>query len=318
MMPLVSIVIPACNAAPWLADCLRSAVAQTWQEKEIVVVDDGSTDGTLGIARSFSAPALRVFSQENRGASSARNRGLREARGDFLQFLDADDLLAPDKLEKQFAALADRQDAVACGSWGSFRRTPEDAVFVPEPVWASLPPVEWLVSSWSGGGMMHPAAWLVPRAVADRAGLWDETLSLDDDGEYFARVVLASRDVRFAAEARSYYRNHDGQRVSRTRGEKAWSSSLRACESKAGQLLARENSPRTRRACAANFSRFAWENYPEGGDYVRRAVQRWLELDASVQPPRGGPRENLLARCFGWRIARRLRKTLLPATASRP
>ncbi len=103
--PLVSILIPAYNAQDWIADTLRSAIAQTWDPKEIIVVDDGSTDQTLTLARKFESAAVCVVGQKNQGAASARNTALSHCRGDYIQWLDADDLLAPDKIARQMAVL---------------------------------------------------------------------------------------------------------------------------------------------------------------------------------------------------------------------
>src|SRR5271167_5086337 len=105
MKPLVSILIPAYNAEAWISDTLESAIAQTWQRKEIIVVDDGSKDQTAEVARRFASRGVAVVSKENQGAAATRNHALRLAQGDYIQWLDADDLLSPDKIERQFAAL---------------------------------------------------------------------------------------------------------------------------------------------------------------------------------------------------------------------
>src|SRR5215831_4789209 len=104
---LVSIIIPAYNAEPWLRDALRSALAQTWEPKEIIVVDDGSTDRTLEIARQFESEHLRVIANKHVGAAATRNKALELAKGDYIQYLDADDVLAPDKIAKQIEALGE-------------------------------------------------------------------------------------------------------------------------------------------------------------------------------------------------------------------
>ena len=101
MKPLVSILIPAYNAAEWIAESLRSAMEQTWPRKEIIVVDDGSRDRTAEVARRFASNEVAVVSIENQGAAAARNHALQLAQGDYIQWLDADDLLAPDKIERQ-------------------------------------------------------------------------------------------------------------------------------------------------------------------------------------------------------------------------
>src|ERR1700746_3048195 len=109
MKPLVSILIPAFNAEKWIADTLRSALGQTWERKEIIVVDDGSSDQTLAIARRFESEfdSLRVIAQRNQGAAAARNTALSHSQGDYIQWLDADDLLARDKIATQLRALGE-------------------------------------------------------------------------------------------------------------------------------------------------------------------------------------------------------------------
>lgn len=307
--PLVSIVIPCFNAGRWVAAAIDSARAQTWPELEIVFVDDGSTDDSLATAHALARTDARivVLSQPNGGAARARNTGLAAARGDYVQFLDADDLLAPDKLDRQLAALRGADPRrLASAAWGRFDGEPAAAVFAREPVWSDLAPVDWLVCSWQGGGMMHPGAWLAPRAVCERAGPWNETLSLDDDGEYFARVVLASSGATFVPEARSLYRSHAGPRLSASRGARAALSSFTATSLKETHLRAAEDSPRTRRACACNYMRFAWENLASAPDLASRAIARWRELDPTVRPPAVGEPHETLAKLLGWRAARRL------------
>src|SRR3954463_5077031 len=99
--PLVSIIIPVYNAEKYIAETINSAADQTWSNKEIIIIDDGSTDGSLAIAKRFANDQIKVFSQANKGASAARNRGLLEAKGKYVQFLDGDDLLMPNKIALQ-------------------------------------------------------------------------------------------------------------------------------------------------------------------------------------------------------------------------
>src|ERR1700719_2926400 len=104
MEPLVSILVPAYNAQQWIADTLASALAQTWPKKEIIVVDDGSTDRTLQVAKQFASKTVRIITQANQGASVARNTAYSLCQGDYIQWLDADDLLDPDKIQRQMQA----------------------------------------------------------------------------------------------------------------------------------------------------------------------------------------------------------------------
>ncbi|RRJ96675.1 glycosyltransferase family 2 protein [Opitutaceae bacterium TAV4] len=161
---MVSILIPCHNAARWLGATLDSALAQTWPRCEIIVIDDGSTDDSPRLAASYANRGVQLLRQPQRGAAAARNATLNRARGDYLQFLDADDLLAPEKIASQITRLAAAPaGSVASAAWTRFRDDPSISQFIPEPVWCDALPLDWLVLSWSGGGMMHPAAWLVPR-----------------------------------------------------------------------------------------------------------------------------------------------------------
>ena len=110
MNPSVTVVIPCFNAAPFLRATLESALNQSHAPLEILVIDDGSTDQSAAIATSY-GPPVRVISQANQGESVARNRGIEEAKGSWIAFLDADDLWLPEKLEKQ---LVPAQPGVAC------------------------------------------------------------------------------------------------------------------------------------------------------------------------------------------------------------
>lgn len=270
--PLVSILIPAYNAERWIADAINSVLAQTWQNTEVIVVDDGSVDDTLTIAEKFSSRHIKVLTQENRGASAARNSALRQAQGDFVQYLDADDLLAPDKIEHQLRLLLELDTGfIASGAWARFYESPAGARFNPELVWGDYSPIDWLICAWEGGGMMSPAAWLLPRKVIDTAGTWDESLSLNDDGEYFCRVILASEGVRFCPEAKSFYRSGIDNSLSARRTRAAHCSALRSCELCSDYLLAEEDTERTRRACAALFERFIYETDASMSDLVERA-----------------------------------------------
>jgi glycosyltransferase involved in cell wall biosynthesis len=111
--PGISLIIPAYNAGRYLREAIDSALNQTMIPRQIVVVDDGSTDDTLEIARSYGA-AVTAISQLNAGTSIARNRGLAEANQPMIAFLDADDRFAPNKLERQLQLLSGRPDAMLC------------------------------------------------------------------------------------------------------------------------------------------------------------------------------------------------------------
>lgn len=306
-MTLVSIIIPCWNAEAWLEQALDSALGQTWPETEVIVVDDGSDDGSAAIARRYGSRGVRFASQTNRGASAARNCGLGLARGAFVQFLDADDLLAPDKVAAQMEVAAETGPETAlCGAWSRFSTSPADADHAPQLLCRDADPVAWMVDKLGRNAMMHPAAWLVPRPLAERAGPWDESLTLDDDGEYFSRVVLASRRVRFCPGALSFYRSGLKGSLSGSKSERAWASAFRSLELTAGRLRSAEDSPRTRRACATAFQQFIFDSYPAAAGCRTKAAEQVARLGGSDLQPAGGPRFRLARRLLGWRLAKRL------------
>ncbi len=311
--PLVSIIIPCFNAAPWLAQSLESALAQTWPNKEIIVINDGSNDGSLKVARSFTARGVQVVDQPNQGASAARNHGLQLARGEFIQFLDADDLISPDKLSRQIALLASRPPGtLASCAWGRFQADPAQARFVDEAVFRDFTPVDFLVLSGETGAMMHPSAWLVPRAITERAGPWDESLTLNDDGEYFCRVLLASEGIAFCADesARGYYRSGLPGSLSQQRSERARHSQFHSIELIMASLRAAEDSPRTRRACAGHWRRFVHDFFPAPPDLIRKAEAQVARLGEPVGRPAMGTKTLTLANLIGWRNVWRLKHLL--------
>ncbi len=308
--PLVSIIVPAWNSERWISETLLSALGQTWAKIEVLVVDDGSTDRTVGIVKSLPDNRVRCVQQQHGGAASARNRGLREARGDLIQFLDADDLISADKVALQIAALHDSPPgSVASCSWLRFGDDTFSVRVHDEPVWPVEDPVEWLTESLSGGGMMQPAGWLIPRSIADASGPWDESLTLHDDGEYFARVLVrASRNV-FVRDARVFYRDVSGS-LSRRRSRAAIQSAFDVCSARSKLLLSARDDSRTRRAAATQFAQFAYEFRRTAPDLSKRALGAIESLGVTPRNVVGGSSFRVMSKLFGLSTALSIRSTV--------
>jgi glycosyltransferase involved in cell wall biosynthesis len=303
---LVSIIIPCRNGAAWLGEAIESCLGQTWRNLQIIVVDNGSADRSLDVARRYESRGVAVLECSRDGASAARNIGLAQARGDLIQFLDADDVLDADKIRLQVERLAAAPPtALASGAWARFRHSPDEATLSPEPVWCDLAPEEFLIRSWLGGGMMPNFAWLAPRALIERAGPWNESLSLYDDGEFFSRVVLAASNIAFCGDARGYYRSGHGATISGRRDRAALASAYATIDLSCTYLLERCASERAREACATHYQRFVYDAYPNAPDLVAIAERRAGELGGSVLRPGGGRAFQLLARGFGWKFSKR-------------
>jgi glycosyltransferase involved in cell wall biosynthesis len=288
-MPLVSILIPAHNAEEWIADSIQSAIAQTWRRKEIIVVNDGSSDGTAEVAQRFASKEIAVVSTENQGAAATRNRALQLSQGDYIQWLDADDLLAPDKVERQLAALneVDSSRVLLSSPWAYFNYRPHRARFVATSLWQDLSPVEWLLRKMDENLLMQTATWLTSRQLTEAAGLWDTRLLSDDDGEYFCRVLLASKGTRFVPEARVFYRVTSSNRLSRIgMSDRKKDAMLVSMKLHVEYLRSLEESERVRKACLVYMQNWLDNFYPERPDIVAELQNVAAQLQGRLEAPR--------------------------------
>lgn len=287
-------------------DCrtLRSALAQTWDRKEIVVVDDGSRDNTLAVVRQFDSPVIRVFTQTNQGAAAARNEAFRRSRGEYIQWLDADDLLSPEKIALQMERRGGERTLLS-SEWGEFLYRHHRAEFVPSALWCDLAPVEWLLRKMDLNLHMQTATWLVSRELTEAAGPWDTTLLGDDDGEYFCRVLLASEGVRFVPHARVYYRASGNASLSYIgRSERKIEAHWRSMKTHIRYLRSLEESERSRRACVNYLRNWLIFFYPERSQIVGEADQLANELGGSLGLPALSWKYSWIKTLFGWSRAK--------------
>jgi glycosyltransferase involved in cell wall biosynthesis len=313
MTPLVSILIPAFNAEDWIADSIKSAIGQTWQRKEIIIVDDGSTDQTVPIAQRFASKELRVVTQPNQGASAARNTAFSLCQGDFIQWLDADDLLAPDKIARQMEALEGGQEKriLLSSAWGRFMYRVSRAEFVPTRLWCDLSPTEWMIRKMSENIYMQTGAWLVSRELSDAAGSWNTQLYVDNDGEYFCRVILASDGVRFVSQARTYYRRSGYSCLSYIgTSDRKLEAKVLSMQLQVRHLRSIEDSPRVREACIRYLQTWLICLYPNRCDLVEKLKRMAIDLNGNIEFPSLSWKYNWLRRLFGWDVAKRARSIL--------
>jgi glycosyltransferase involved in cell wall biosynthesis len=302
MDALVSILIPAFNAGEWIADTLNSAVAQTWARKEIIVVDDGSSDDTLAIVRRYEANGIRIFTQKNQGAAAARNMAFSLSKGNYIQWLDADDLLAPDKIAKQMERVKESHDrkTLISAAWGQFMYRHYRAEFVSSALWSDLSPVEWLLRKMGQNLHMQTATWLVSRDLTEAAGPWDTRLLGDDDGEYFCRVLLASDGVLFVPEARVYYRATPNSLSYIGRSTRKIEAQWRSMEMHVGYLRSLEESDRVRAACVTYLQNWLFNFYPERLDIVEQARAMAKSLGGRLVTPSLSWKYSWIKAVFGW------------------
>ena len=284
-------------------------MAQTWHPREIIVVDDGSTDQTLSIARQFESDCVCVVSQPNQGAAAARNKAFSLSQGDYIQWLDSDDLLAPDKIARQLEVLdqGSSKRTLLSAAFARFMYRHYRARFIPTPLWRDLSPVEWLLHKLAQNIYMQTATWLVSRELTEAAGPWDTTLLGDDDGEYFCRVLLASDGVRFVPQAKVYYRAPWVDTLSYVgRSERKVEAHWRSMQLHIRYIRSLEDSDRVRAACVRYLESCLIYFYPERADIVIQAERLAMELGSQLKPPRLPWKYSWIQAMFGWGMAKRL------------
>jgi len=285
----VSIIIPVYNELAHAREMLTRVAAAKLPpgcQKEIIVIDDGSTDRTAEVARQFKQ--VKVVSTENRGLSGAQNNAFPLSQGDYIQYLDADDLLAPDKIERQLAALreGDSSRVLLSSPWAPFYYRIRHAQFVRNSLCQDLSPVEWLLRKMRENLHMQNATWLVSRELAEAAGPWDTRLDFDQDGEYFCRVLLASEGTRFVPGTGIYYRASGPNQVSFIgNSDKKKDSLLLTIKLHIQYLRSLEDSERVRKACLAYIQRWCRNFYPERPDLMREAQQLVAMLGGRLEIP---------------------------------
>lgn len=185
-MPLISVIVPAYNSEKTIGDTVESVLKQTLRDFELIVINDGSTDSTLKVLLSIQDPRLQVFSYPNAGSNPSRNRGFTHSSGEYIAFLDADDLWTPDKLEVQFKALQDNPQAAVAYSWCD--RIDESSQWVAQgghfsasgDVYAQL----LLINILENG-----SSPLIRREALNKVGTFDESLPAGQDWDLYLRLA---------------------------------------------------------------------------------------------------------------------------------
>lgn len=186
-MQIISIIVPAYNAEQTILETLTSVLKQTFTDFELIVINDGSTDRTLELLSTVEDPRLKIFSYPNGGVPVARNHGLSHATGDFIAFLDADDLWTPDKLELQLATLQQHPEAGVVYSWAYYMDEKGESFHADNPiffagnVYADLLVRDFIVS---GSNCM------IRRQAIESIGKFDPSVPGADDWDYWLRLAL--------------------------------------------------------------------------------------------------------------------------------
>lgn len=310
---LVSIIIPVYNSRRWLTATIESALNQTCVEKEIIVVDDGSTDGSYSIAKEYEKTGVRVLHQVNKGAAVARNTGLAHAKGEFIQFIDAGDLLSADKIERQLEVLQRHSDRIAVCDYLQFSKDEELKKLTYRDqshfIYSSNQPLDFLVDLWGGNGesnFIQTNCWLVPRKLIEKAGAWRPYRCPDDDGEFFTRLILASEGIIYVPGVYNYFRVGPGSnQLSGNTNRMYLKNALLTIDLKHQYLLRKGGHPKLNTALAKQYLDFSVYNYPAQKQLSALAFRRYRGLNVKATAPLlGGRLVEGLKTVFGWRAVR--------------
>jgi glycosyltransferase involved in cell wall biosynthesis len=233
--PLISVIIPVYNSEAFIIETINSVLGQTYKNIEIIIINDGSTDNSSFLVQKLNNPKIMLINVPNGGASKARNIGIRNAKGFYIQFLDADDILSSNKIEEQVKIFESNNQIDLC-----FCKTIvfthssnlETNLEVNSEIFdfETIPGNELLKILLGINNkvyMILPSAYLVKKEIFDVSGQWNEALTLDDDGEFFSRVLICSKIVAFDKKGINYYRKfHTENSLSQQTGIKYMKSEI--------------------------------------------------------------------------------------------
>lgn len=211
MPKLVSVIIPCFNAQRWLAEAIDSCLQQSYPQIEVIVIDDGSNDNSLEVIKSYGDKIIWE-SGANRGGNYARNRGFALSSGEYIQYLDADDYILPEKIERQVHFLEETGADVVYGDWRHRRHWPDGTNLLQDIVisGAQADILESLLANW----WVATAALLYKRAAVENSDGWDESLKAGQDRDFFISVVMNGAKVVYQPGCYSVYRRHSNTTVS--------------------------------------------------------------------------------------------------------
>jgi len=208
----VSVVVPTFNREALLPETIRSIHAQIYRPIECIVVDDGSTDNTEKIVNQFKNKlqkenfSLHFLKQANGGAPSARNNGTSHSSGEFIQYLDSDDLIYPDKISEQVEYLTAEEDCDGVfGDW--HHGTTESFQLIKGEKSGDL------IAQFYGGRVIHTLSFLFRRRIVEKIGPWDVALKRNQEVDFNLRGVLAGGKFDYLPGLTGLWREHDGERI---------------------------------------------------------------------------------------------------------
>lgn len=312
MQPMVSVIIPVYNAQHFVTQSIHSVLNQSFRDLELIVIDDGSTDDSASVIEGISDPRMRFYKKKNEGQCKTLNFGLRESKGRFIKFLDADDYLNDVHLEKMLmnvsSVTTDIADTLFLSKWQRFSGTNHFWFLGNRPEWIDCTPRDFIELALGNGPDMLPAwQWLIPRTILNKAGFWNEQLGLGNDFEFSIRLLLASQSVKLCEDAIVFYRSNLTKNMSSDTSLTTILSVLQAARLGISNILSLYDENIIRRACANKLQVWLVSYYPFIHKNLVTDVEAEIEeLGGSQDNIRWGAKMLIFNNLIGWKKARML------------
>jgi len=260
-MPKVSVIIPTYNCGQYICEAIDSVLAQTYKDIEIIIVDDGSSDNTKNVVLMYKDKIKYIY-QNNKGEAGARNRGIKEAQGEFIAFIDADDIWLENKLEKQMEIISNMSaDLVHCRMY-----VMENNKIVEGKIKPTKPAITFYDLLLGGKSLLMTI--VVKKACFDKIGLFDESIKLATDYDMWLRFSLKYK-ISFIDEPLAIYRRHSNQLSSEDNNKKFKEYGIAICK----KLIAYPESPRK-----LIKKKLSCEYYLLGKIYYQKGVYRMATI----------------------------------------
>lgn len=291
--PLVSVIIPCFNNEKHIVECLDSLADQTYENLEIVIVNDGSTDNSVEKIKNWKKKNIKLINQENQGVSVARNVGFASSTGDFIQYLDADDFISPNKIESQIQLIKDKENAISncrCFIYYDEKNIVERKQIVDK---SYENPLNWLEDNWLNLTFGATHSWLIPRNLIVKAGPWNERLTKSGDSEFFSRILMNSNSIEYSENAICYYRKHGFGTLSNQKSRITAESTLNSLFLIEKNIFAKH--PKfSKKALATQYLSFIYLYYPKFKDLRKIAAERIINLGFKIQDLTYGKRKKFM------------------------
>lgn len=306
-MEKVTVIITVYNAATYILDTLKSVQNQTYKYIEIIAVNGGSTDDSVKVIEQLGLPNLTLYNRANLGQASNSNFGISKAKGLLIKFLDADDILSEDCIENMVLKYRENPNRLVFGEWHYFVNTIQNVSWNPSPVYKDYKnSLDWYVDiHQKAGSMLAGWLWLIPKSILDKAGGWDERLTITNDLEFSTRLILQSDGIGFAKGALHYYRKGLPNAMTAVKNSyipKPTATSVFIGLNKAFEnVIKTENSSRIRLVFANLFQKWVYQFYPAHKVLADKMEVIIKELGGSTMLPPGGTMFKTLNRILPWK-----------------